>query len=135
MIYAFDEYALDTQLYELRHAGALLQLEPKVFDLLLDLIQHRDRIVSKHELLEHLWPSQFISDATFDHCVMAARRAVGDDGQRQRPGSARRAGPHSSRSVRNASTRTRRAVNSAPPVAQRSHPTHWCRPEIATPRP
>ena len=84
MIYAFDEYALDTQLYELRHAGALLQLEPKVFDLLVDLIQHRDRIVSKHELLEHLWPSQFISDATFDHCVMAARRAVGDDGQRQR---------------------------------------------------
>ena len=84
MIYTFDEYALDTQLYELRHAGALLQLEPKVFDLLVDLIQHRDRIVSKHELLEHLWPSQFISDATFDHCIMAARRAVGDDGQRQR---------------------------------------------------
>ena len=84
MIYAFDEYELDTQLYELRHAGAPLQLEPKVFDLLVDLIQHRDRIVSKHELLEHLWPSQFISDATFDHCVMAARRAVGDDGQRQR---------------------------------------------------
>ena len=30
MIYAFDEYELDTQLYELRRAGALLQLEPKV---------------------------------------------------------------------------------------------------------
>jgi DNA-binding winged helix-turn-helix (wHTH) protein len=84
MIYAFDEYELDTRLYELRRAGAPLQLEPKVFDLLAYLIQHGDRIVPKHELLAHLWPSQFISDATFDHCVMAARRAVGDDGQRQR---------------------------------------------------
>ena len=55
MIYAFDEYELDTQLYELRRAGASLPLEPKVFDLLAALIQHRDRIVSKHELLEHLW--------------------------------------------------------------------------------
>ena len=83
MIYAFGEYELDTQLYELRRAGASLPLEPKVFDLLADLIQHRDRIVSKHELLEHLWPSQFISEATFDHCIMAARRAVGDDGHTQ----------------------------------------------------
>jgi len=83
-IYAFGEYELDTRLYELRRAGTSLQLEPKVFDLLADLIQHRDRIVPKHELLEHLWPSQFISDATFDHCVMAARRAVGDDGHTQR---------------------------------------------------
>ena len=84
MIYAFDEYELDTRLYELRRAGALVQLEPKVFDLLAYLVEHGDRIVPKPELLAHLWPSQFISDATFDHCVMAARRAVGDDGQRQR---------------------------------------------------
>ena len=84
MIYVFDEYELDTRLYELHRAGALVQLEPKVFDLLAYLVEHGDRIVPKHELLAHLWPSQFISDATFDHCVMAARRAVGDDGQRQR---------------------------------------------------
>ena len=83
MIYAFDEYELDTQLYELRRAGMSLQLEPKVFDLLAYVVEHCDRIVSKHELLEHLWPSQFISDATFDHCVMAVRRVVGDDGHTQ----------------------------------------------------
>jgi len=84
MLYAFDEYELDTRLYELRRAGALVQLEPKVFDLLAYLVEHSDRIVPKSELLAHLWPAQFISDATFDHCVMAARRAVGDNGQRQR---------------------------------------------------
>jgi DNA-binding winged helix-turn-helix (wHTH) protein len=84
MIYAFDEYELDTRLYELRRTGAPLQLEPKVFDLLAYVVQHCDRIVTKHELFEHLWPSQFISEATFDHCIMAARRAVGDDGHAQR---------------------------------------------------
>ena len=40
MLYAFDEYELDTRLYELRRAGALVQLEPKVFDLLAYLIEH-----------------------------------------------------------------------------------------------
>ena len=44
MIYAFDEYELDTRLYELRRAGAPLQLEPKVFDLLAYLVEHGDRI-------------------------------------------------------------------------------------------
>jgi len=68
MLYAFDGYELDTRLYELRQAGTPLQLEPKVFDLLAYLIEHRDRMVPKHELHEHLWPEQFISDATFDHC-------------------------------------------------------------------
>src|SRR5262245_58643865 len=47
MIYAFDEYELDTRLYELRRAGALVQLEPKVFDLLAYLIEHGDRLVPK----------------------------------------------------------------------------------------
>jgi class 3 adenylate cyclase/DNA-binding winged helix-turn-helix (wHTH) protein/tetratricopeptide (TPR) repeat protein len=84
MIYTFGEYELDVQLFELRHAGTPLQIEPKVFDLLVYVMRHRDRVVSKHELLEQLWPGQFISDATFDHCMMEARKAVGDSGRTQR---------------------------------------------------
>ena len=34
MRYVFGDYELDTQLYELRHAGQLCQLEPQVFDVL-----------------------------------------------------------------------------------------------------
>ena len=40
MLYAFDEYELDTRLYELRRAGTSLQLEPKVFDLLAYVVEH-----------------------------------------------------------------------------------------------
>ena len=45
MRYAFGEYELDAQLYELRHAGTLLKIEPQVFNVLAYLIQHRDRTV------------------------------------------------------------------------------------------
>ena len=63
--------------------GFLCPLEPQVFDILLHLIQHRDRVVSREELLEYVWPERFISEATLDHRVMEARQAIGDSGQRQ----------------------------------------------------
>ncbi len=57
MIYVFADCELDTYLYEFRKAGQPMKLEPKVFDVLKYLIQHRDRVVTKDELLSHLWPS------------------------------------------------------------------------------
>jgi DNA-binding winged helix-turn-helix (wHTH) protein len=83
MIYRFGDYELDTQLFELRSAGTPLRLEPKVFDLLIHLIRYRDRVVTKQEILTHLWPQQFVSDAALSYCIMAARKAVGDSGRRQ----------------------------------------------------
>src|SRR5918999_3776386 len=85
MIYIFaDDYELDPPRYELRYAGKLVKLEPQVFNVLVYLIQHRDRVVSKDELLEQLWPGRFVSEATLTSRVMAARRAVGDRGREQR---------------------------------------------------
>ncbi|HEX2280083.1 MAG TPA: AAA family ATPase [Candidatus Tectomicrobia bacterium] len=84
MIYRFGDYELDTQLFELRSAGTPLPLEPKVFDLLTHLIRHRDRVVTKQELLTRLWPQQFVSDAALSYCIRAARKAVGDSGRGQR---------------------------------------------------
>ena len=83
MIYQFREYELDLELYQLRRAGVLRKLEPKAFNILRYLIEHRDRIVPKEELLAELWDSPFISDAALNSCVMAARRAVGDSGKTQ----------------------------------------------------
>jgi DNA-binding winged helix-turn-helix (wHTH) protein/tetratricopeptide (TPR) repeat protein len=84
MRYVFAEYELDTRLYELRHAGQPCKLEPQVFNVLLYLIEHRERVVTKDELLEQLWPNQFISEVTLNHRVMAARKAIGDSGRAQR---------------------------------------------------
>src|SRR5262245_7050274 len=83
MRYVFAEYELDTRLYELRHAGQPCKLEPQVFNVLLYLIEHRERVVTKDELLEQLWPNQFISEVTLNHRVMAARKSIGDSGRAQ----------------------------------------------------
>jgi DNA-binding winged helix-turn-helix (wHTH) protein len=84
MIYTFGDYELDTQRYELRCAGKLFKIEPQVFNVLAYLMQHRDRTVTRQELLEQLWPEQFISDAVLSYCIMAARKAIGDSGRTQR---------------------------------------------------
>src|SRR5262245_1150490 len=84
MQYLFGDYALDTHRCELRRTGTLIKLRPKVFDVLCYLIAHRDRVIAQQELLEHLWPDQFVGDATLKSCIKEARRAVGDTGQAQR---------------------------------------------------
>ena len=53
MIYLFGDYELDTTLYELRAAGVPCKLEPRVFNVLAYLIQHRAQVVTREELLDH----------------------------------------------------------------------------------
>ena len=84
MIYAFGDYELDPQRYELRHGGVVGHLEPQVIEVLAYLIRSRHRVVTKQELLDTLWPAQFISDATLHQRLSAARKAIGDSGRAQR---------------------------------------------------
>ena len=84
MRYVFGDYRLDTQRYELSYRHQPIKLRPKVFHVLRYLIAHRDRVVSKDELLEQVWPNQFIGDGSLNACLMAVRKAVGDNGQAQR---------------------------------------------------
>src|SRR5262249_8852924 len=83
MIYAFGQYELDTRVYELRRAGAVRPVEPQVFDVLVYLVRNRDRVVSKEELLENLWPDRFVSETTLTSRLKEARKAVGDSGEKQ----------------------------------------------------
>jgi DNA-binding winged helix-turn-helix (wHTH) protein/class 3 adenylate cyclase len=83
MIYSFGDYKLDTTLYELRVAGQPSKLEPRVFNVLAYLVQHRTHVVTREELLDHLWPGLAISDTLLNNCIMEARKAVGDSGHAQ----------------------------------------------------
>src|SRR5262245_31305369 len=78
MRYVFADCLLDTQLYTLSRAGRVIPLRPKAFQVLRYLLEHRDHLVSKDELCAHLWPDQFISDATIEGCIKRARQAIGD---------------------------------------------------------
>lgn len=83
MRYLFNDCVLDTERHELRRAGELVRLRPKVFQLLAYLIANRNRVISKQELFEQLWPKRIVGDATLNSCIMALRRAVGDRGESQ----------------------------------------------------
>ncbi len=61
-----------------------MSLRPKVFHALQFLIEHRDRTVTKDELCAHVWPDQFITDATIESCIKHVRQAIGDDGRAQK---------------------------------------------------
>ena len=84
MRYLFGDYVLDTQRAELHGAGAPIKLRHKAFQVLAYLLAHRDRVVPKHELLEHLWPDQFVGDAVLKACITALRKALGEQGRTPR---------------------------------------------------
>src|SRR5260370_4944563 len=58
-------------------------IEPQVFDLLVHLVSHRDRIVSKDELFDAVWQGRIVSEATLSSRISAARRVLGDSGNDQ----------------------------------------------------
>jgi DNA-binding response OmpR family regulator len=76
MIYCFGNYELDAQHGEMRCAGQQVAIEPKVFEVLVYLLQHRDRVVSKEELLAHCWPDTFVSEAALTQCLAKVRKTV-----------------------------------------------------------
>jgi len=73
----------DTARRELRRGGEQIAVEPQVFDLLVYLLQNRERVVSKDDLLASVWGGRIVSDATLDSRIRAARRALGDSGAAQ----------------------------------------------------
>src|SRR5262245_46626028 len=84
MTYEFGEFRLDTKRYELRRAGDLLPLEPQVYAVMCYLLEHRDRVVTKDELLDEVWGHRFITPATLNTRIKALRATLDDDGTDQR---------------------------------------------------
>ena len=83
VIYRFDAFSLDTESLELRDGDDPVAVEPQVFSILAYLIDNRDRVVSKDELIEAVWDGRAISDGALNSRMNAARRAVGDSGSAQ----------------------------------------------------
>jgi TolB-like protein len=82
--FQFSDHTLDVGRRELRRGGASVAVEPQVFDLLVHLLQNRDRVVSKDDLIASVWGGRIVSDSTLTSRINAARKAVGDSGEEQR---------------------------------------------------
>ncbi len=79
MLYRFDTFELDTAKAELRAKGATRPVEPQVFALLTLLIENRERLVSRDEILDKIWDGRVVSDAALSSRIKSARQALGDD--------------------------------------------------------
>lgn len=84
MLLVFDDCALDLDRRELCRASGIVATAPKVFDLLVYLAVHRERVVSRDDLIDAVWGGRIVSESTLASHINAVRKAVGDDGQQQR---------------------------------------------------
>jgi TolB-like protein/cytochrome c-type biogenesis protein CcmH/NrfG len=81
--FVFGDHTLDTNRRELRRWGEPIAVEPQVFDFLVYLIEHRDRVVSKDDLIGAVWGGRIVSESTLTSRINAARKALGDSGEKQ----------------------------------------------------
>jgi DNA-binding winged helix-turn-helix (wHTH) protein len=84
MLYRFGSFELDTAKVELRADGEARPVERQVFALLALLVDNRERLVSKDEIIEKVWDGRIVSEAAVASRVKSARQALGDDGKTQR---------------------------------------------------
>jgi TolB-like protein len=82
--FVFGDHRLDVERRELHRGEEPIDLEPKVFDLLAFLVQHRDRVLSKDDLLQGVWGGRIVSESALTTRINAVRRVLGDDGKAQR---------------------------------------------------
>ena len=117
MQFLFTDHTLDTDRRELRRAGEPIDVEPQVLDVLIYLVENRERVVSKDDLIASVWEGRIVSDATAEQSDL--RRAEGARRHRPRP----EADPHHPRVKAIASlaqsARRRKATSGQPPRRDR----------------
>src|SRR5262245_12411348 len=84
MQFHFGNHVLDVGRRELRQGAQGITVEPQVFDLLVYLVQNRDRVVSKDDLIASVWGGRIVSKSTLTSRINAARKAIGDSGDDQK---------------------------------------------------
>ena len=84
LLYSFDQFALDTDRFELCRDGKAIRAEPQVIELLVYFLENPDRLVTRDELIRAVWKGRTVSDSAVSGRIKMARKMLGDDGRRQR---------------------------------------------------
>ena len=78
-VYRFDDFVVDPETWRLARDGQEIHLEPVALNLLIYLISHRDRLVTRDELMDTVWGDTVISESAVSQAVARVRKALGDD--------------------------------------------------------
>ena len=84
MIYQLGNIQIDTTQFKVMADGRPIPVEPKVFDLIIYLITHRDVVITRDELFSKIWKGRAVSDTTLSNHIKSARKVLGDDGDLQK---------------------------------------------------
>jgi len=79
--YSFNDFTIDLDRGGLLRGEQQVKLRPKVFDALRYLVENNNRLVTKAELIQAVWPDSFVTDDSLVQCLVELRRALGDDAQ------------------------------------------------------
>ena len=77
--YSFDKIEVDPIAGLLKINGRSKRLEPKVVLLLSYFASHNNRVISRQELVDQLWPGIVVADETVTRSIFSLRNALGDD--------------------------------------------------------
>jgi len=80
-IYEFESFRLDVAERLLLRDGEVVPLQPKVFDLLLTLVERHGRLLEKDELMKLVWPDTVVEEANLANNISILRKALGENGQ------------------------------------------------------
>jgi eukaryotic-like serine/threonine-protein kinase len=83
-VYEFGPFRLDPQRKVLSRGSEVVTLTPKVYETLVLLIENRDRVLSKDDILGRLWPDTFVDEANLSQNIFILRKTLGETAQDQR---------------------------------------------------
>jgi DNA-binding winged helix-turn-helix (wHTH) protein len=83
-IYRLDGIEIDTSQVCLKRDGQEQHVRQKTFQVLIYLLEQRQRLITKDELIEHIWPDTAVTDNTLEQCLAEIRRVLGDDSRHPR---------------------------------------------------
>jgi len=83
-LYEFGPFRLDPHKRVLCRRGESVSLTPKALETLVVLVENRDRVLTKKELMTQLWPDSFVEESNLSQNIFMLRKALGDNAQERR---------------------------------------------------
>ena len=81
MLVRIADIVLDERCFELRRGGRRVAVQPKVLDLLLYLVRHRDRLVSRDELFAQVWAGVAVGEGSLSQAISIVRKLIDGAGE------------------------------------------------------